>query len=250
MTLGHADPQSNLFDDISQFCEKNLAKDSIYSFLRSEREHLFPDEAFSDLFTNEGRRSVPPSVVATVMVLQRLSGLSDREAVERYTYDARWRYAAGVGSYDTGGWTGFAHTVLVDMRMRLRSSERPDRIFEVVLAGAKAAGLVGKKRVLDSTPLYDAVATMDTITLIRSAIHNLIKVADGPLTAELREVITSGDDYATSSKPIIDWNDALACDELIDSRAKDAYVCLAVLEDRELADQIREAAPKASSWVL
>ena len=69
MTLGHADPQSNLFDDISQFCEKNLAKDSIYSFLRSEREHLLPDEAFRDLFTNEGRRSVPPSVVATVMVL-------------------------------------------------------------------------------------------------------------------------------------------------------------------------------------
>jgi hypothetical protein len=30
--------------------------------------------------------------------------------------------------------------------------------------------LVGRKRVLDSTPLYDAVATQDTVTLIRSAI--------------------------------------------------------------------------------
>ena len=78
-----------------------------------------------------------------------------------------------------GGGTGFAHTVLVEMRMRIRSSERPDRIFEVVLAGARAAGLAGKKWVLDSTPLSDAVATMETITLIRSAIRNLIKVADG-----------------------------------------------------------------------
>lgn len=44
-----------------------------------------------------GTGSVPPSVVAVVMVLQRLEGLSDREAVERYAYDARWRYTAGVG---------------------------------------------------------------------------------------------------------------------------------------------------------
>jgi hypothetical protein len=42
--------------------------------------------------------------------LQRLQGLSDREAVEAYAFDARWRYAAGVGGYDTGGWGSFAHT--------------------------------------------------------------------------------------------------------------------------------------------
>ena len=48
---------------------------------------------------------------------------------------------------------------------------------------AKAAGLVGRKRVLDSTPLYDAVATMDTVTLIRSAIRGLLKAADAELAA-------------------------------------------------------------------
>jgi hypothetical protein len=37
----------------------------------------------------------------------------------RYTFDARWRCAAGVGGYDSGGWDRFAHTVLVDMRARL-----------------------------------------------------------------------------------------------------------------------------------
>lgn len=44
----------------------------------------------ADLFSGKGRRSVSPSVVAAVMVLQRLKGLSDREAVDRFTFDARW----------------------------------------------------------------------------------------------------------------------------------------------------------------
>jgi len=111
----------------------------------------------------------------------------------------------GVGSYDTSEWTIFSHTVFVDMRERLRRSTDPDRVFAIVLDAAKAAGLVGRKRVLDSTPLYDAVATMDTITLIRSAVRNLLKVTDGSLRAEVLAVLTSGDDYASSDKPQIDW---------------------------------------------
>lgn len=72
---------------------------------------------------------------------------------------------------------GFVHTVLVDMRARLRASERPQRIFEAALAVAKEAGLIGRKRVIDSTALYDAVATQDTVTLIRSAIRGLLRSA-------------------------------------------------------------------------
>ena len=242
MTLGVADPQGNLLDDMSAFCDKTLPADSIYAFLHRERERLFPDSAFADLFCDDGRRSVPPSVVAAAMVLQRLEGLSDREAAERYAFDTRWRYAAGVGSYDTGGWTIFSHTVFVDMRERLRRSKAPDRVFEIALDAAKQAGLVGKKRVLDSTPLYDAVATMDTITLIRSAIRNLLKVADRTLSAELRSVISSGDEYASSAKPEIDWDDREAQAQLIDSRANDAYALLALLDGRELEAAVEQAA--------
>jgi len=103
-------------------------------------------------------------IVAAVMLLQRIEGLSDREAVDRFAFDARWKYAAGGLDFD---YPGFVHTVLVDMRARLAGSARPDRIFQVVLDVAGQAGLVGRKRVLDSTP----IATMDTITLIRSAIR-------------------------------------------------------------------------------
>ncbi len=241
MTLGKADKQGDLLDDVIRFCDGALEEHSIYAFLHREREQLFADEAFADLFEDVGRRSVPPSVVAVVMVLQRLEGLSDREATERYCFDTRWRYAAGVGGYDSDGWTSFSHTVLVDMRERLRNSVAPNRIFDAARDAAKEAGLIGRKRVLDSTPLYDAVATMDTVTLIRSAIRGLLKVAEEELAIELRAAITSGDDYASAAKPQIDWDDKDAQGELVDSRAKDAYACLLVLDGSELGPVLTQA---------
>jgi hypothetical protein len=210
--------------------------------LHRERDTLFPDEDFTDLFDHKGRNSVPPSVVAVVMVLQRLEGLSDREAVERYCFDTRWRYATGVGGYDSSLWTSFSHTVLVDMRERLRRSDRPNRVFEVALSAAEKAGLVGRRRVLDSTPLYDAVATMDTVTLIRSAIRGLLKVAGPELCAKLIALITSGDDYASSAKPQIDWDDKAAREQLIDSRAKDGFALVMALHGCELVPVLLEAA--------
>jgi len=110
------------------------------------------------LFTDVGRRSVPPMIVAVVMVLQRLEGCSDREAVDRFAYDLRWKYAAGGLDFD---YPGFVHTVLVDMRARLAASKAPDRVFEVTLAAARDAGLVGRRRLLDSTALFGAVATIE-----------------------------------------------------------------------------------------
>jgi hypothetical protein len=241
MTLGLADRQGDLFDGVAVYCEATLPERSIYALLHRERDQLFPDEAFADLFTDRGRRSVPPSVVSVVMVLQRLEGLSDREAVDRFCFDARWRYAAGVGGYDTAGRSSFAHTVLVDMRERLRASGKPDRIFEAALGVAAAAGLVGRKRALDSTPLYDAVATMDTVTLIRSAIRGLLRVADEALAGRLRAAMSGADEYASAAKPVIDWDDAGAREALIEGCATDAFGCLRVLQGRELDPPVDQA---------
>jgi transposase len=167
MTLGLAERQGGLFNVAVQRCEAELPKRSIYRLLHAERDRLFPDELFADLYVHHGRRSVPPSVLAVVMVLQRLEGCSDREAVDRFAYDLRWRYATGVDD-ETGS---FAHTVLVELRARLRGSADPDRIFRVTCELARQAGLVGVRRVLDSAPLYDAVATQDTVTLLRGGIR-------------------------------------------------------------------------------
>jgi hypothetical protein len=241
VALGRASQQLDLLDPISRFCDQTLPPNSIFVFLHQHRDRLFPDGMFADLFSRVGRRSVPPSVVAVVMVLQRLEGLSDREAVDRFTFDARWRYAAGAGGWDAGR-AGFAHTVLVDMRERLRRSQRPDRIFEVALAAAGEAGLLGRRRVLDSTPLYDAVATMDTVTLIRSAIRGLLKAAGPELAGPLRAVLAAGDDYASSAKPAVDWDDKAARDALVDSRARDGYALLSVLAGRQgLGEPVEQA---------
>ena len=89
MSLGQADRQGDLLDDVTRLCDEALPESSVYAVLHRERDRLFPDELFADVYSDRGRRSVPPSVVATVMVLQRLEGLSDRDAVERYTFDNR-----------------------------------------------------------------------------------------------------------------------------------------------------------------
>jgi hypothetical protein len=52
--------------------------------------------------------------------------------------------------------------------------------------------------VLDSTPLYDAVATMDTVTLIRSGIRRVLKAVSADLNGQLRVVIVRDDDYAVA----------------------------------------------------
>src|ERR1700694_1729743 len=112
MSLGLTPTQADVFTTTS-FCEARIAPDSIYGLLHRECFRLFPDEMFEDLFCDVGRRSVPPMIVAVVMVLQRIEGCSDREAVERFTYAVRWKYAAGGLGFD---YPGFVHTVLVDMR--------------------------------------------------------------------------------------------------------------------------------------
>jgi hypothetical protein len=239
MSLGLSPRQSDVFATTTSFCEGRVAPDSIYGLLHRECFRLFPDEMFADLFCDVGRRSVPPMIVAVVMVLQRIEGCSDREAVERFTYDVRWKYAAGGLGFD---YPGFVHTVLVDMRARLAGSDRPERIFEVTLDAARRAGLVGRRRVLDSTALYDAVATMDTVTLIRSAIRGLFGVCDAESEGELRGLLAGEDDYRTAGKPVCDYDDPQAREVLIDVLARDARALLCALEGRELPTGVAQAA--------
>jgi len=238
VTLGLTPRQGDLFRSTTGFCEPRVASGSIYGLLHRECHRLFPDEMFADLFTDVGRRSVPPMVVAVVMVLQRIEGCSDREAVDRFAFDARWKYAAGGLDFD---YPGFVHTVLVDMRARLARSERPDRIFEAVLQVARAAGLLGRKRVLDSTPIYDAVATMDTVTLVRSAIRGVLRAADSVLGARVRAVLTRDDDYASAGKPVCDYDDPAAREQMVDALAGDGMAVLTVLDGQALPEAVTTA---------
>ena len=57
----------------------------VYGLLAEHGDRLFGDEYFADLFTRSrlGRPTVPARTIATVMLLQALEGLSDREACDR-----------------------------------------------------------------------------------------------------------------------------------------------------------------------
>jgi hypothetical protein len=243
VTLGRQLRRPDLPAAGARWCEAALPAGSVYRFLARERARLFPSELFADLFETTGRRSVPPSILAVVMVLQRLEGLSDREAADRFAFDARWRYAAGVADAVAGEETAsFASTVLVDFRARLRASADPHRIFRVTCELARQAGLVGVRRVLDSTPLEDAVTTQDTVTMLRGAIRGLLRACPPPLAAKVRALLRRDDDYITPGKPVCDWQDRAAREELVDALVRDGYRAHYALRGERLDERVAEAA--------
>ena len=153
---GKSDPNSELLD-AAALCRHLVADESVHAFLADHRWELFPDELFGDLFVSgRGRPSVPGDVVATVMVLQALEGLSDRDAAAALRMNIAWKVAAGL-ALDDGG---IHYSVLTYWRTRLRQSGRPERIFDAVRAVIDATGVLKTKtrRALDSTLLDDTVA--------------------------------------------------------------------------------------------
>src|SRR3954464_9121693 len=92
---GTSDPNPQLLDAMA-LCGHLVARDSVQWFLAEHRQRLFPDEMLADLFgSGRGRPSVPADVIATVMVLQALEGLSDRDAVGQLRMSIAWKVAAG-----------------------------------------------------------------------------------------------------------------------------------------------------------
>jgi Transposase domain (DUF772) len=207
--------------DAVTWCRHLVPDGSVYAFLADHRHQLFPPEVFADL-TRQGRghASVPAEVIATVMVLQALEGLSDREAVSALRRDIAWKVACGLRLDDEG----FHPTVLVYWRKRLRGSLRPRRIFEAVRQVVEATGvLAGRgRRVLDSTILEDAVATQDTVTQ--------------PARSSLAPTTTTG-----RASPDCDWDDPQAKQALVSGLVNDALALLAVVADLELGAEQAEA---------
>ena len=241
MTLGPSSSQPGLLKSTAYVGDR-VPGNSIWNLLGHHGGEIFPDEMFADLYSGRGRRSIPPRIVATVMVLQRLHGLSDRDAVEAFEWDTRWKFACGALDYDG---PGFSHTVLVSMRARLARSGSPRRIFEKILELAREAKLVSAQRVLDSTPLYDAVATQDTVTMLRASVRLLLReaesVGEGALASELRAALRRDDDYRSPGKPVCEWSDPEARAALVHELASDVEGCLGVLEGRELPAGVGQA---------
>src|SRR5215207_2275198 len=95
---GTSDPTRVELLDAQAHCRHLVADGSVHAFLADHRRALFPDQLFADLFpSGRGRPSVPADVVATVMVLQALEGLSDRDACRQLRTSISWKVAAEIG---------------------------------------------------------------------------------------------------------------------------------------------------------
>ena len=226
---GSSDPNRTLLD-AAALVGHLVPAGTVYAFLAEHRERLFPDELFADLFgSGRGRPSVPAAQIATVMVLQSLEGLSDRDAVQAVRTDIRWKVAAGLTLDDEG----FHPTVLTLWRNKLRQSDRPERIFDAVRDVVTATGVLNGKtrRALDSTLLDDAVATQDTVTQLVSMIRRVRRAL--PSAAA---VTVSAHDYDAAGKPACAWDDPAARDELVTGLVNDALAILAALDGVVLDD--------------
>ena len=231
---GKSDPNVELLD-AAAVCGHLVPAGSVHAFLAGHRHRLFPDELFVDLFpSGRGRPSVPADVIATVMVLQALEGLSDRDAIDALRTDITWKVAAGRSLTDEG----FHPTVLTLWRNKLRVSDAPERIFDAVRAVIAETGVLkGKtRRVLDSTVLDDAVATQDTVTQLIAAIRRVRRLV--PEAAGLELV---GHDYNDPGKPRIAWDDRDARDLLVTALVTDALVTLAALDGVEVTGEAADA---------
>ncbi len=231
---GRSDPNRELLD-AAALCRQLVPEGTVEAFLADHRQELFPDELFEDLFpSGRGRPSVPVDVIATVMVLQALEGLSDRDAARALTDRISWKVACGLALDEEG----FHPTVLTYWRNRLRASGRPERVFEAVRAVVDATGVLkGRtRRALDSTLLDDAVATQDTVTQIISATRRVRREVPGAT-----EVAIDAHDYDQGAKPLIAWDDPVAKQALVSALVTDALALIEALEDAPLTDGQRDA---------
>jgi hypothetical protein len=221
--------------DAAALCGHLIGEGSVHALLAEHRCRLFPDEMFADLFpSGRGRPSVPADVIATVMVLQALEGLSDREACRALTVNIAWKAAAGLALSDEA----FHPTVLTLWRNKLRASDRPQRIFDAVRAMVGETGVIAGKtrRVLDSTVLDDAVARQDTVTMLQTQIRRVRK-----LIPELASSVWVREHNLEPGRPLCDWDDPRDVERLISELVDDANELVWAAEDLDLDEAQADA---------
>ena len=166
--LGERGPQRGLFEADAIYLDF-VGRGSFYGFLARQRDQLFRDEDFANLYHAKwGRPSVAPRLLATALVLQWHDRVSDDEARRRAAYDLQWKVALGIAVEEKP----FAKSTLQEFRAQLVVHEEQGKIFRRSLDLAKKRGrLRGKLRLaLDTTNILGRGAVKDTYNLLADAI--------------------------------------------------------------------------------
>ncbi|HLY67873.1 MAG TPA: transposase, partial [Chloroflexota bacterium] len=172
--VGKRNPQRGLFEADHLYGEW-VGRKTFYGVLGEQRGRLFRDEDFAGLYCpNNGRPSVPPSLLATALLLQWYDDVSDEEARDSAKYDVRWKVALGIEMEAQP----FAKSTLQLFRAQLLVHEQ-GAIFQRVLALAAERGVLKRGESLtvaqDTTPILGRGAVKDTINLLGDAIVGVLR---------------------------------------------------------------------------
>jgi len=161
--------------------EPLLAEDSVYRLIAQEVEQMVGDEAFEDMYAEEGRPAVNAVVLALITIFQFLEKLPDRAAANMAVMRLDWKYALR----QEVSWPGFHYSDLCNFRKRLLVHGRDGVVFESILAYLRERGYVkaGGKQRTDSTHIVGQVMALSRLEVvwetIRVALHALIST-DAP----------------------------------------------------------------------
>jgi transposase len=200
---GTATAQGSL-SQVDVICAELLEEDGFLATLGAARGSLFSDENFDCLYVSKrGRPSHPPSLLAALLLAQMFYGVSDREAERRSRVDLSWKAALGLALEHRG----VPHVCLVEFRARLVRAGMEAWLHEQMLRVAKQAGVIGHRRVVDSTGISDCVLTQDTVSLVRSAVRRCLgRLAElDPARAAACAGALARGDYDEAGKPQICW---------------------------------------------
>jgi transposase len=154
----------------------HVGRNTFYGFLASQRGELFKDEEFAELYSRDwGRPSVPPSLLATALLLQIHDRVSDEEARQRAAFDVRWKVALGLEMEERP----FAKSTLQLFRAQLILHEKMRLPFERSLEVARRRGFLKPERklrlALDTTAVLGQGAIKDTYNLLADGNTKLIR---------------------------------------------------------------------------
>ena len=152
-----------------------VGKDTFYGLLASLRGQSFRDADFAEFYClDNGRYSVPPSLLATALLLQAHDRVSDAEAKARADFDIRWKVALGIEIEERP----FAKSTFQVFRAQLMLRDKVREVFEKSLRLAREQGYLkggrGMRVALDTTCILGRGAVKDTYNLVSDGIVKLI----------------------------------------------------------------------------
>ena len=117
---------------------------------------------------------MPPSLLATTLLLQTYDKVSDAEAKARADFDIRWKVALGIEIEERP----FAKSTLQMFRAQLISHAKVREAFESSLRLARQSGYLKKRGMrvaLDTTCILGRGAVKDTYNLLADGIVKLLR---------------------------------------------------------------------------